>query len=390
MCAHPFSIGVEKHSHGRADRPVLVRHGAVPVEVVVELEPKLGDECLGVVLIVLNVDSYELDGIPELRMCGSKQRGFGSARVAPRCPNVDDCRLSQIGQEGGQADSVDRREVRLLEIACYHRPTRCDDEQDGCNGALHLKIVSLGCGYCGSMRTDHVIIDAQFRGPPRSGNGGYAAGIVAEGVDGAAEVTLRVPPPIGRPLTRRSDGMSSQLFDGDVLVGEGQIRDRHGNVELPTPVSLEEASEAADRFSGFDYHIFPGCFVCGPEREVGDGLRIFPGWTGPGLVAGVWTPHESFSSADGLVDNRIVWSALDCPSYFAIENSPMALLGRLTGRILRRPEPGQDLVVMGWEVDHSGRKHRNGTAIFTTEGELLASSSAIWVEVADLPLPPGE
>ena len=44
-------------------------------------------------------------------------------------------------------------------------------------------------------------IDRRYRGPLHSGNGGYTAGRLAAFVDGPAEVTLRLPPPLDRPLT---------------------------------------------------------------------------------------------------------------------------------------------------------------------------------------------
>src|SRR6185436_9559900 len=51
-------------------------------------------------------------------------------------------------------------------------------------------------------------IDPRYRGPDTSGNGGYTCGLVAAHVAGDAEVTLRLPPPLGRPLRvePRDDG----------------------------------------------------------------------------------------------------------------------------------------------------------------------------------------
>ena len=68
---------------------------------------------------------------------------------------------------------------------------------------------------------EQVTIDPRFRGPPDSGNGGYVAGLLARSVDGAAEVTLRRPPPLVRPLdiARRPDG-GAILCDGGEVVAE--------------------------------------------------------------------------------------------------------------------------------------------------------------------------
>ena len=53
-----------------------------------------------------------------------------------------------------------------------------------------------------------LIIARRFRGPRTSANGGYASGLLAQAVhelgldDGSGvEVTLRLPPPLERPLT---------------------------------------------------------------------------------------------------------------------------------------------------------------------------------------------
>ena len=72
-------------------------------------------------------------------------------------------------------------------------------------------------------------------------------------------------------------------------------------LEVPRPPDYLAALEASRHYAGFNDHAFPGCFVCGPERLRGDGLRIFAGpWTGEaggdtaeaaaGRVAAPWVP----------------------------------------------------------------------------------------------------
>ena len=63
------------------------------------------------------------------------------------------------------------------------------------------------------------MIDSRFRGPAASGNGGYTCGLVAACVGNPAEVTLRLPPPLERPL--RFDGR--RLWDDEALVAETPI-----------------------------------------------------------------------------------------------------------------------------------------------------------------------
>jgi hypothetical protein len=48
--------------------------------------------------------------------------------------------------------------------------------------------------------SETLTIEGRFNGPEGSGNGGYTCGLLARELDGEAEVTLRRPPPLDRPL----------------------------------------------------------------------------------------------------------------------------------------------------------------------------------------------
>jgi hypothetical protein len=213
-----------------------------------------------------------------------------------------------------------------------------------------------------------VLIDPRFNGPSGSGNGGYTCGVVAGLLDtSAAEVTLRLPPPLGRPL--RWDG--ARLWDGEALVAEGERAELE--LDVPDPPSFSEAELATPRFAGFVEHAYPTCFVCGPRREPGDGLRIFAAPV-DGLVAAPWIPRE--------VRPEYVWASLDCPGAYALEwegRSEM-LMGRLHGRIDRLPDQGERCVAVGWPLGRDGRKGYAGTALFSAAGELLACARATWIE----------
>lgn len=230
-----------------------------------------------------------------------------------------------------------------------------------------------------------VVIGRRFRGPPNSANGGYASGVIAEGLEGPVTVTLRVPPPLDRSMSLSSDGDSSRLTDGERLVGEA----RRSTLDLDMRVapSLDIAAEASRSFAGFSSHIFPGCFVCGPDRQAGDGLLIFPGQVeSTEVVASAWMPDETLRAPNGEIDQRHVWAALDCPSYFALSGSPLALLGRLTAEIDRPPEIGEPTVVIGWPHGADGRKLYSGAAIATADGEVIARADATWIVVDELPV----
>jgi hypothetical protein len=142
------------------------------------------------------------------------------------------------------------------------------------------------------------LIDPRFVGLPDIAHGGYISGLMGGALGGhTAEVRLKRPVPPGRRLELPpADGELVELRDGETLLAEA--RPAQLDVDVPAPVSLAEADAASTRFPGFHHHLFPGCLVCGPERAVGDGLRIFPGpVAGRRLVAAPWVPSADTSGA---------------------------------------------------------------------------------------------
>jgi hypothetical protein len=223
-----------------------------------------------------------------------------------------------------------------------------------------------------------LVIDPRFNGPVGSANGGYTCGLVADFLDGMAEVTLRRPPPLGRPLAVERENERVVVRDGDAVVAEAVPTEVE--LALPVPPTYEDATRASARYPGFEEHAFPTCFVCGPEREVGDGLRIFPGPLDDGLVAGPWTPTE--------VDWSIVSAALDCPGAIAVgfPDRGETLLGRFAARIDDLLEVGEACVVVGWPFGEEGRKLYAGTALFGEDGRPLARARATWIAPLGLTL----
>jgi hypothetical protein len=239
----------------------------------------------------------------------------------------------------------------------------------------HTLYRHLAGGYGSPVTT----IASRFRGPPTSGNGGYSCGVVAGRIDGPAEVTLRHPPPLDEPLEMRvSDTV--RLLHGDTLIAEG--RRVTLDLDVPTPPSLEEARARVAHYAGFHGHPFPTCFVCGPERAEGDGLRIFPGrLEEEPLVAAPWVPHPADADATGRVRPAILWAALDCPGYFGAATGKMALLGRMAADVRRDVPVGEPCVVIGWKLGEENRKIHAGTALFDASGELLGRARQTWVVV---------
>jgi hypothetical protein len=226
-----------------------------------------------------------------------------------------------------------------------------------------------------------VVIARRFNGPPESGHGGYSAGRAAVLVGGAAaEVTLRRPPPLERPLAvARRDG-AAVLLDGTDVVAEA--RPAEPAVGGPPPVGLDAAAAASERFAWQHDHPFPTCFGCGPRREPADALCLFCGPVGDGRFAVPWTPPEW--TGDGVVDPVFAWAALDCPSSAPVHGtiSSPVVLGRLTIALEAPIAVGEPHVIQAWLERSDGRKRHTGVALFTAAGERRAAGRAVWVELA--------
>jgi hypothetical protein len=238
-------------------------------------------------------------------------------------------------------------------------------------------------------------IDKRFCGPPNSANGGYVCGLLAKAMGGSGEVTLRAPP----PLDRRLDLVAAA--DGTVELREAQTLLALGRPNLPDigeipNASLAEAIAAAERtaYADANTHPLPGCFVCGPERALGDGLRIFVGPVAPrnlqkaDVVAAPWTASPDLAGEDGHVGCEFVWAALDCPSGFACQGPRLGmsgkepiLLGRMAAHILQWPRPSEEYVIVAWPTGRDGRKLFANSALLAHDGKPLAIAQATWLIV---------
>lgn len=224
-------------------------------------------------------------------------------------------------------------------------------------------------------------IGRRFNGPPESGNGGYVCGSIAEALQADLRVRLTRPPPLETPLQLVAVGDDSwqlEAADGPVARAAAQRL----TLEVPEPPRYVDAVWASQHYAGFHDHPFPECFVCGPQRRRGDGLRIFAGQLDGGLVAAPWLPADSLDAGDGKVAVRYHWAALDCPGFFAVSDGRQAmLLGEMQAHLDRRVRIGDPCTVIGWRIGGEGRKHYVGTAIFDVEGELCARASATWIAI---------
>ena len=233
---------------------------------------------------------------------------------------------------------------------------------------------------------DSLVIPARFNGPPDTGHGGYSAGLAAALVDGPAEVALRAPPPLETPMAveREPDGSARVLRDGALVM---EARRATVDVEAPAPVSVEVAARAEAGSPVLDPgHPFPTCFACGPERDAGDGLRLFAGSIPErDLYAAPWTPAAEFGQ-DGAVLPLFVWAALDCPSSApAMGGGAPIVLASLAVDIRAPARVGEPHVIGSWELDRDGRKRRSGVVLWGAGGGVCAVGRALWIELRPTP-----
>jgi hypothetical protein len=233
------------------------------------------------------------------------------------------------------------------------------------------------------MHTEYFEVSERFRGPPRSGNGGYVCGRIARHLRGTVSARLKAPPPLDTQLRLESSADEARLFHDTQLIGEARLAKL--DVQAPACPTYEHAEVAAQSYLGFKAHPFPGCFVCGPQRKPGDGLRIFPGALDGGpTIAAPWVPDTSLADESGMVSPVFLWSALDCTGAFTIFPLPgdsAIVLGELCASLTGQIAPGEHCVVIAWPLGTEGRKHIAGSAVYGEHGRLAAVARAVWVEV---------
>lgn len=273
-----------------------------------------------------------------------------------------------------------------------------------------------------------LIIPAHYCGPHDSGNGGWVSGRLAEmllaqdapgaqdadagmvAADASVTVTLRMPPPLDRPLAvvRAADGAAVELLDlgnhgdGDDGGESGAKAGTSSVVEpllvasaapgprLPAPpvfpeVSPEELAAAQERFPGRRAHAYPRCYACGIERSQEDSVALTPGPLddspsaddGPSWWVAAWLPHE--------VSVANVWAALDCPTGWAagVEDRYL-LLGRMSAQVRELPPAQARCVVFARRTGGEGRKAL-AESFLCHQGRVLAQAETVWIDAGAPP-----
>ena len=303
-------------------------------------------------------------GVPRIAMWLADPM-LTSASAAPLSPI---CRVPTCGDSGAAAV---RCNVLAMSTHTSWKPSELHDGRRTESGGERVE-------------TRELTVAGRFCGPPGMGNGGWIAGSLARYVSpGPAQVTLRVPAPLDRPLTVRTSAETVQLVDGDTVCAEA-TRTGSLDIELPAPVSFDVAASASAGFVGHHEHPFPACFVCGPEREPDDGLRVFPGPVDgrPGVVAAPWVPGRSVVGSDTAdhVRTEAIWAALDCPTGWAhYEPGGLALLGRHTVEVARPIVADETYVVVAERKSADGRKLHATAALYAADGTMHASARALWI-----------
>lgn len=229
-----------------------------------------------------------------------------------------------------------------------------------------------------------IVIDKAYNGPDKSANGGYVSGLLASVLpkDNACKVRLIRPIPLETPMKIEYSKKAAYLYLNGEQVGEAQSCElERTRPARPNDTVIFRASKKPIDSS---YDFLRRCYVCGVERDQHQGLNIHPGYISgrDDQVACFFETTSDMAGANNTVKDVHLWCALDCPGYFACAAGKPALLGSMTGQIFAPVKAGDTLRIHAWTKSSSGRKHNTGVALYDIDGELVALSDQIWIEVS--------
>jgi hypothetical protein len=233
-------------------------------------------------------------------------------------------------------------------------------------------------------------IPSGYVGPPGIANGGYVCGLMANFIDGPADVVIRRPTPVEQEMQVVASGDGHYyLMDGENVVVQAKAASL--DLEVPQPPNYEMAVGAAKTSIALKESPYPGwktlgihpfCFCCGADGSAAKGLKIHPGRIdGSEIVAAPWIPAPELGNDSGYVRPEFIWTALDCPGAFAfleLTDHRPGMSGRLIGQIDLPLPAGEPCVVIAWPVAVDGKKLFAGTAVFNAEAQLVGRVLATW------------
>lgn len=245
---------------------------------------------------------------------------------------------------------------------------------------------------------------AGLDGPPGILQGGLAAGITAPIARLAdrhhapltsIDARLHAPTPLGASLRARVRASAD--------AARYHVETRHGDVQLvsaevelaghePTPQAFDLAELGRSRPpEPTPQHIYPGCFVCGPEPTHPHGQRLHPRYRDDGAIVQPWVVDPELGDERSMIDPLMISAVLDCPTVWASIGHIQALGHEgalLAGYRLQlfRDAPVMEPLRLVARMDAGdGRKIQARGALVDEEGVIYAVASAFHVSVSQLP-----
>jgi len=190
----------------------------------------------------------------------------------------------------------------------------------------------------------------------------------------------------GTKVVLHDDGSRSLQREGVELA---RARSAALALELRAPPDPSATAASSGSCRAMRTHPFPECFVCGPARASGDGLRIFPGLVANSdAVAALWTPDASLCDASGCVAPEFLWAALDSPSAFPLLEPESAralepmVLGRICVALDGELRADETALLLAWPLAREGRRGIAAAALFRADGSVIARARATWASLA--------
>lgn len=229
-----------------------------------------------------------------------------------------------------------------------------------------------------------VVIPGWAQGRPGLGQGGYSSARFALALPEPVDVNLRAAIPLDSPMAVVPTDSGWDLRRGEATIMQAVRRSTAGPLPRTEPVAVPDAAEAMSRFAGHDQHEAPVCFSCGLGEQ---SMRVWPGRLADGTprVATRWVPPASVAGDDGVVDEAIVWTVLDCVQGFYVNYVPErhnSLTVRFAAEVVTPVRAGAEYAIVGFGDGSGwdGRKRGASANIFDADGNLVAAATSLWVE----------
>ncbi|MEO6571826.1 MAG: hypothetical protein ABIO83_09785 [Ilumatobacteraceae bacterium] len=239
-----------------------------------------------------------------------------------------------------------------------------------------------------------VHVPGWFQGPTGMGQGGWTAHRFARLVDGPVSIGLTAPVPLDvdlhvvhQPLPHEPGAERWTLVhhtdDGPVTVMTATPRD--SGFPDTEAVDVDRARAASARFDALvDVHPVPYCFSCGLQH---DSMGVHAGPLPDGRFATDWRVPEWAITSDGVVDEGVMWAAIDCCAawYVGYSRAPRrAVTAQLAVEVSAPLRPDTTYALVAWSGGQAttgwdGRKRHAASAAFDPDGACVARSVSFWI-----------